>query len=568
MQKSSYKFNKTLVIAISIFFILTGITQNISGHDKASNINYIREAFGISPVDDNQITAYWKFDECSGDIVGDSSGNNYDGTKYGGTWTSEAITGCALDFDGIDDYIDFSPYASLLGLNKTDDCIISFYFKTTTNKTGTIFNIAGDNDVPELLVEIQPNGQVLAMLWTSCKCGLIVQSDNGYNDGEWHNVDIFYNGISLYPTLSIYIDDHLDANLTEWICHIKSENFTSSTIGKKATGDDYYFEGIIDEFKFYKYDGGNDQTPPIIEGPEIGKPNIEYQYTLTITDPENDDVSIKIDWGDGEITEWFGPFEPGEQVTFSHIWYEEGEYFIKAKSKDYWGESYWSIEGYEVKIGNQPPEQPQISGQLFGDSGKLINYTFMSYDLEGDDIYYIIFWGDGTETETDYVKSNTSIELSHIWDFNGDYYITAKAIDIKGNEGKYSEPLWIRIGDKPPRKTDIDGPISGKPNEEIDFVFEAIDPENDNVSYNIIWGDGEEISETEWFSSGAPITISYTWDNTGNYIIEVRSKDIFDYWSDWSSFNIKIPREKEVNFLFLRLLNRVPVLERILTLIK
>jgi hypothetical protein len=560
--------NKTLVIGIVIIFIGTGISQNICGYEKLSNIKVIKDAKSSFILNDDFINAFWKFNECSGDTVGDSSGNNYDGIRNGSTWITDGYSGCALEFDGIDDYVDLNSYAAEIGVNKTDDFIISFYFKSNSTKNGIIFSNRGYDNKPELIIELESNGRLSFKIWTHCKCGLVVFSDNGYNDGLWHKVDIFYNGISLKPTILMFIDDNLKGNLTDWICEVESINFTKAAIGKMTFFDSDFFNGIVDEFKFIKYERGNDQEPPIIDGPKIGKPDKDYDYTFTTNDPENDDVWIQIDWGDGEVTDWMGPYESGETVTVSHRWTEENIYYIRARSKDFWDESHWSIEDYEVKIGNQPPDKPIVSGPLYGESGEEICYNFTAYDLEGHDISYIIDWGDGTTTETDYEPSNTSIGFCHIWDFNNDYNITASAIDINGKVSELSEPLWIRIGDKPPRKTDIDGPASGLSREEIDFVFEAIDPENDNICFNIRWGDGEEILESDWYTSGTQVTFSHSWDTTGTFLIEARAKDIFGYWSDWSSFNIKIPRQREVNFHLMRFLGQFPIIEKLLQIIK
>ncbi len=49
--------------------------------------------------------AEYHFDENSGTTLGDSSGNNNNGTIHGATWT-DGISGSALNFDGIDDYVD------------------------------------------------------------------------------------------------------------------------------------------------------------------------------------------------------------------------------------------------------------------------------------------------------------------------------------------------------------------------------------------------------------------------------------------------------------------------------
>ena len=53
---------------------------------------------------DEGLLALWHMGEGSGSIIHDASGNGFDGTIYGATWT-DGICGEALEFDGMDDYV-------------------------------------------------------------------------------------------------------------------------------------------------------------------------------------------------------------------------------------------------------------------------------------------------------------------------------------------------------------------------------------------------------------------------------------------------------------------------------
>jgi hypothetical protein len=82
-------------------------------------------------------------------------------------------------------------------------------------------------------------------------------------------------------------------------------------------------------------------NPPLIPniiGPTTGKPDIEYKFTFTTTDPESDDIYYYITWGDGHVENWIGPYESDEPVEISHKWSRHGEYTIKAKAKDIYDE--------------------------------------------------------------------------------------------------------------------------------------------------------------------------------------------------------------------------------------
>lgn len=78
----------------------------------------------------------------------------------------------------------------------------------------------------------------------------------------------------------------------------------------------------------------NPPEKPTIEGPTNGKPGETYEYDISSIDPDGDQVYFKIDWNDGEITEWFGPYDSGEVVTVDHIWNEQGNFIVKVKAKD------------------------------------------------------------------------------------------------------------------------------------------------------------------------------------------------------------------------------------------
>ncbi len=51
------------------------------------------------------LIAHWSFDEGSGDVLHDRSGNKHNGKIHGATWVPSP-RGQALRFDGVDDYVD------------------------------------------------------------------------------------------------------------------------------------------------------------------------------------------------------------------------------------------------------------------------------------------------------------------------------------------------------------------------------------------------------------------------------------------------------------------------------
>jgi len=87
-----------------------------------------------------------------------------------------------------------------------------------------------------------------------------------------------------------------------------------------------------------------------------------------------------------------------------------------------------------IDLGN-PPGAPTIDGPATGKPGQSLTYTFSAVDPDGDDVRFIVDWGDGSSDTTDYVASGDSKTESHTWGSEATYTITATAQDSAGNMG-------------------------------------------------------------------------------------------------------------------------------------
>lgn len=535
-----------LNVVITILFLCSAIVPNINGNINKKNVHLANNIPAKFNLEDDYINAFWKFDECSGDTVGDSSSHNYDGSRNGATWTSYGYSGCALEFDGIDDFVNFTNHVTEIAANKTDDFNISFYFNSTGD--GIIFSATSTLYYsPDIRIELLSNGSILFRIGKET-CDIQLFSDEGYNNGQWHYVEIIFKGITTDPTEEIYIDHNLDASKTDWICDFENIDFIATAIGKKASENSGFFKGLIDEFKFIKYEGGNEQVPPEISGPTFGEVGVEYEYTFTIYDPEGDKICLKIDWDDGNITDWLGPYEFGEPVNKSHKWDEEGRYDIKAKSKDFWGESWWNE--YPVRIGDFL-EPPTIYGPKFGDAGEELTYTFVAEDTGGGDLLYYIDWGDGNYTGwIGPYPSGENVTISHIWYENGTYAILAKVGDIHGRESGWSYPYYVKIGDFETLEIIIDGPTRGRPNIIYYYNFSIKGYDGESIRLVIDWGDWTY--QFVVFEAGKNVTVGHSWNQKGSYIIRVRAIDEFGFWFAEGELKVVIPRVRfsVTSFLF------------------
>jgi hypothetical protein len=97
-----------------------------------------------------------------------------------------------------------------------------------------------------------------------------------------------------------------------------------------------------------------DNTPPnnpTIDGPTKIRPQKEYLFTISTTDPDDHDIYLSIDWGDGNGAVGLGPYSSGQEVPFKHSWSFKGTYTIKVRATDTaGGESDWTTLDISVSL--------------------------------------------------------------------------------------------------------------------------------------------------------------------------------------------------------------------------
>jgi outer membrane protein assembly factor BamB len=143
-------------------------------------------------------------------------------------------------------------------------------------------------------------------------------------------------------------------------------------------------------------------------------------------------------------------------------------------------------------------------------------------------------------------------------------------VDGKTFIASYSGTIFAFKDNTPPNAPVINGPNKGNPEMEIGFTLSSRDFDGDDIAEFVInWGDNvsDEIV-TGPFLSGEKVIVSHIWADKGTYLIKAKAKDLFGDESNWSEFEISIPRTKTTSFLWLEwLFERFTILEKLLDLI-
>lgn len=183
--------------------------------------------------------AEYHFDENSGSIAYDSSSNENHGIIHGAQWT-EGISESALEFDGVDDYVDCGNDSSL----DNNVFTISAWIKTSSS----------DHDSEGLFEKVDLKGY---MIYSETWSGNVIfktkdeytgeedslRSTEVINDGGWHHIAVVRNGFS---KKIIYVDGQEDVSATDTVGTV-----TSNAKFYISPSVDYTFDGELDEIRIY-----------------------------------------------------------------------------------------------------------------------------------------------------------------------------------------------------------------------------------------------------------------------------------------------------------------------------
>jgi agmatine deiminase len=154
------------------------------------------------------------------------------------------------------------------------------------------------------------------------------------NSGTWQTSTIQATGGDSYQAI---LTPQQNNSLISYYIHMED------TSGKTAN---HPYIGAPDPHQF-TVDIIDINVPP--EQPEqpsgeiSGNVETTYTYSTMTTDVDGDQVYYLWDWGDGNFSEWLGPFASGATATAQKSWAVKGTYSIRVKAKDVFGnESTWS----------------------------------------------------------------------------------------------------------------------------------------------------------------------------------------------------------------------------------
>ncbi len=214
------------------------LIDDIRLHSTAGEMVY-----PVDPGSENLVGA-WSFDEGSGTVVADSSGNGRNGTIIDATWDT-GKQGSALSFDGFNAHVNIDGYQGIVGDGvETPPWSVTAWVKTFDG--GEVVGWGGDGNGNRMEFRIDA-GRTRAEGGGGATTG-----DTVMNDGDWHHIAMTVQPNSVYSTgIGLWLDGQLDTRSNSdpdpW--H-PTANFDMK-IGVRYNGNGRLFTGEIDEVRIY-----------------------------------------------------------------------------------------------------------------------------------------------------------------------------------------------------------------------------------------------------------------------------------------------------------------------------
>ena len=224
--------------------------------------------------------------------------------------------------------IESSPFEGLVGGDEPWDNKLTVIWKMFPD-------IGSTSSEGEITLRIT-NGRNWIQMGYDRLTGAACYSDSMGNNGEFVGGDEPWDN-----KLEIYLPEyHVTMNSNSATVHDSIFSSGTSTfniqiyIELDGSSRMLYLRSGFDDILVEADGGGGVPNAPLITGSTNGKAGVEYSYSLVSADPQGDDVSYYVEWGDGSNSGWIGPSTSGVEVTETHTWTTQGTYTIQAKAKD------------------------------------------------------------------------------------------------------------------------------------------------------------------------------------------------------------------------------------------
>ena len=248
MRNKSFTLIELLVVIAIIGLLASIILVSLkSPREKARIARGLQFSQSIHHALGSEAVGVWSFDEGSGTVAFDASGYNNHATLVNGpVWRCDDTptgTGCSLQFDGVDDYVELSQLLTIFDKSFT----VSMWIKADTGISGRWGILLGDYGLGGIIVNFE--------LHTSGRTRFYWDANPDLYGTKTLQTDAWYFITFVRDkdggTVKSYVNAEVDI---DYVGAISDKTATvKHRIGRNSrTGDTAFGPGIIDEVRIYE----------------------------------------------------------------------------------------------------------------------------------------------------------------------------------------------------------------------------------------------------------------------------------------------------------------------------
>jgi parallel beta-helix repeat protein len=406
-------------------------SQNASGVElsNSNNNTILRNDVSFNNDTGINLTTSWNNSIYHNNILNNTL-QGYDDSEAGNTWDNGYPSGGNYwsDYEGIDAFR--GPNQDVPGTDGIGDTPYNITGFTPNDQDRYPFTDRVVINHPSLYTPNSPSPSNGA---EGVSTHATLSWKGGDPDQDFINYDVYF-GTTNPPT---YV----------YTIYLSNETIQHFNPGILASDHTYYWKIVAwDTFddtasgpvwSFYTGVTSNPSAPP-------GGPSYDHfpptadaggPYSGIVNTPISFDGSgSSIHYINGSITkyEWkfFGDdtwHDLGSKPT--HTYSSVGTYFVSLRVTDTSGYQGINSTSATITTTNSPPGTPRISGPESGQLNTVYTYSITSTDPDGNNVHFLIDWGDGTTMTSPVVGSGDAYEVSHSWTTAGVHTITVTAKD-------------------------------------------------------------------------------------------------------------------------------------------
>ncbi|MGD2094391.1 MAG: hypothetical protein PVH77_05220 [Phycisphaerales bacterium] len=460
-------------------------------------------SFSVLPdiaITEPNLVGWWKFDEGSGTRAVDWSGHDRHGTIYGGPIWIEGYDDSALEFDGVNNYVDLPIDSLIPSLNS---CTITTWVDFSNaggpwQRIFGFFNPDGFTDYMTLMPRSAEDGPLTFAIVTDFASPYpgnetyILEAPSTLASG-WHHVAVVIDGDSRY--MQLYLDGAVVAEGETETIPSELNGVTSNILGGIIYGLDAYYSGLLDDFRIYDKALTQEEVDLVmkIDPLRARYPNPVHGATIIIVD------FTGLSWSPGDNvsqhqiyfgTDKFAVENADTSTTGIYRGQQAGTSFSPSEGIE-WGQTYyWRID--------------EMNNDGTISTGNVWTFTVADYLI--------------VENFEDY----NDYEFDRIFD----KWIDGYNITTNGSTIGYAEPDFA-VGEHFVETTIVHGGYQSMP-----YFYDNTVAGNSEATLTLVdptdWTDeGVEVLSL-WFQGYPPYLGSFTEDPAGTFTMTATGTDIWD----------------------------------------